>query len=236
MAVFYTGIGASHTCPDRVSGARLAPSAIIVRDGCVLLARRPEGKSFAGLWETPGGKAEEGEDARATLARELREELGCESVIGEGVAEAWLSPPVTSQCYRIPFYVCTLLGEPRPLVASELRWCTAEEAVALPLTPASAHVVERGVVARVLATLLRRFRDSAADALADEVAVLIRRGVVDSHSPAADALLDYCDSSTLPRGIYLSRSEAREVAVALFRSDSGSLDPDGLGKRLRDLL
>ena len=32
--------------------------ALIDRDGRVLLAQRPEGKSIAGLWEFPGGKVE----------------------------------------------------------------------------------------------------------------------------------------------------------------------------------
>ncbi len=39
----------------------------------------------------------------------------------------------------------------------------------------------------------------AADALADEVSVLIERKVVDTRSPAADALLDYRDPPTSPR-------------------------------------
>ena len=50
--------------------------ALVDRDGRVLLARRPEGKPMAGLWEFPGGKVEEGETPEAALARELREELG----------------------------------------------------------------------------------------------------------------------------------------------------------------
>ena len=45
------------------AGEVLAPSAIIVRDGKILLALRPEGKSQGGKWETPGGKAEPGETA-----------------------------------------------------------------------------------------------------------------------------------------------------------------------------
>ena len=50
--------------------------ALIDRDGRVLLAQRPEGKSMAGLWEFPGGKIETGETPEVALIRELEEELG----------------------------------------------------------------------------------------------------------------------------------------------------------------
>ena len=41
-----------------------------------LLASRPEGKAYAGYWEFPGGKYEDGEMGKEALARELQEELG----------------------------------------------------------------------------------------------------------------------------------------------------------------
>lgn len=55
----------------------------------------------------------------------------------------------------------------------------------------------------------------AADALADEVAALVRRRVIDSRSPAADALLDYRDPPTTPRADRLAVLEAeRDAATA----------------------
>lgn len=50
--------------------------ALFDADGRVLIAQRPAGKALAGRWEFPGGKLEPGEDPRAGLERELREELG----------------------------------------------------------------------------------------------------------------------------------------------------------------
>ncbi|CAM3760560.1 (deoxy)nucleoside triphosphate pyrophosphohydrolase [Cohnella lubricantis] len=63
--------------------------AAIVEDeaGRLLIARRREGKSQAGLWEFPGGKLEPGETAQACIARELREEMNIEvepgAILGE---------------------------------------------------------------------------------------------------------------------------------------------------------
>ena len=53
----------------------VAAAALLDDQGRVLLARRPPGKSMAGLYEFPGGKAESGETLEGCLARELREEL-----------------------------------------------------------------------------------------------------------------------------------------------------------------
>ena len=53
--------------------------ALIDRDGRVLIAQRPIGKSMEGLWEFPGGKIEPGETPEDALIRELYEELGIET-------------------------------------------------------------------------------------------------------------------------------------------------------------
>lgn len=51
--------------------------------GRILLARRTEGRDLAGLWEFPGGKIDPGETPEQALVRELREELGIETRVGD---------------------------------------------------------------------------------------------------------------------------------------------------------
>jgi hypothetical protein len=46
---------------------------------------------------------------------------------------------------------------------------------------------------------LRTFDQIAADRMADEIALLVRRKEIDARSPAADALLDYREPSTSER-------------------------------------
>jgi len=50
--------------------------AVFVKDGQVYLQRRAHEGRFAGMWEFPGGKVEQGETPAAALAREIKEELG----------------------------------------------------------------------------------------------------------------------------------------------------------------
>ncbi len=58
-------------------------AAIIIRNGKIFIARRPEGKSLAHHWEFPGGKQEPGESLPQTLHRELNEELNINAEIGD---------------------------------------------------------------------------------------------------------------------------------------------------------
>lgn len=61
--------------PDRKEVA-VAVGVLVRPDGRFLLTSRPPGKVYAGYWEFPGGKVEEGETVEAALRRELIEEIG----------------------------------------------------------------------------------------------------------------------------------------------------------------
>lgn len=56
-------------------GPLVGTSAVVVRDGAVLLGRR-KGAHGAGEWSFPGGKVDPGERAAQAVARELEEETG----------------------------------------------------------------------------------------------------------------------------------------------------------------
>lgn len=70
------GFDVVETKVDLVPTVHVSAAAIFNLEGEVLLAKRPEGKALAGLWEFPGGKLKEGELPETALMRELGEELG----------------------------------------------------------------------------------------------------------------------------------------------------------------
>jgi 8-oxo-dGTP diphosphatase len=79
--------GAKVECPScgLVHYANHVPAAaalVVDEDGRLLLARRAY-EPDAGLWDTPGGFFDEGEEPRAGLVRELREEAGVEIAVEE---------------------------------------------------------------------------------------------------------------------------------------------------------
>lgn len=63
--------------PDRPV-TEVAVGVLLKSDGAFLLTSRPVGKAYAGYWEFPGGKLEQGESVEQALRRELHEELGIE--------------------------------------------------------------------------------------------------------------------------------------------------------------
>lgn len=63
----------------------VAVGILIADGGQYLLTTRPPGKAYAGYWEFPGGKLEQGETVEQALRRELQEEIG----VVVGAVQVW---------------------------------------------------------------------------------------------------------------------------------------------------
>jgi len=120
----------------------VAACALVDPDGRVLIARRPEGKSMAGLWEFPGGKVEDGERPEATLIRELKEELAID------VTETCLAPlTFASHAYEgfhllMPLYVCRRWdGTVTAREGQELAWVRPNQLAGYPMPPADVPLI-----------------------------------------------------------------------------------------------
>jgi len=120
----------------------VAAVALVDRDGRVLIAQRPQGKSMAGLWEFPGGKVEEGESPEAALIRELKEELAVDTV------ESCLAPfTFASHAYDefhllMPLYVCRKWeGRVTPQEGQEIAWVAPMRLKDYPMPPADKPLI-----------------------------------------------------------------------------------------------
>jgi 8-oxo-dGTP diphosphatase len=120
----------------------VAAAALVDADNRVLLSKRPEGKSLAGLWEFPGGKVDAGETPEEALRRELKEELNIE------VCETCLAPfTFASHSYAafhllMPLFLCrTWEGDIAPQEGQEVAWVRARRLADYPMPPADAPLV-----------------------------------------------------------------------------------------------
>lgn len=107
----------------------------------MLVAKRPEGKPLAGLWEFPGGKVEAFETPERALIRELDEELG--------VVPARLTPlTFASHTYPqfhllMPVYACRKWrGTVTAREGQELAWVGPGALAAYSMPPADEPLKE----------------------------------------------------------------------------------------------
>jgi 8-oxo-dGTP diphosphatase len=120
----------------------VAAAALVDADNRVLISKRPEGKSLAGLWEFPGGKVDPGETPEEALRRELHEELGID------VCETCLAPfTFASHGYKdfhllMPLFLCrNWEGDASAREGQELAWVRAKRLADYPMPPADAPLV-----------------------------------------------------------------------------------------------
>ena len=116
--------------------------AAIIRSGDMIFATQRGYGDFKDGWEFPGGKIEEGETPKEALAREIREELEADIIVGDHlvtVEEDYPSFYLSMQC----FWAELADGSHMKLVEHEAaRWLCFNELDSVDWLPADIKVVE----------------------------------------------------------------------------------------------
>jgi 8-oxo-dGTP diphosphatase len=115
--------------------------AIIEKDSKVLATQRSASMSLPLKWEFPGGKLNEGESPEECLRRELREELGIETSVGQ---------PRPSTTHQYPSFSVTLYPFICKIISGEIIlhehsamvWLRPEELRTLDWTEADLPVIK----------------------------------------------------------------------------------------------
>lgn len=116
--------------------------ALVDTDSRILLAQRPEGKSFAGYWEFPGGKIETGETPEAALIREIREELGVETQDSCLAPVSFASHPYDDFHLILLLYVCRRWqNTPQALEGGALEWVRPQRLRDYQMPPANLEFI-----------------------------------------------------------------------------------------------
>jgi 8-oxo-dGTP diphosphatase len=119
----------------------LVTAAILEQEGRVFIAKRRPGKHMGGKWEFPGGKIEPGESAEESLARELREELGVEAVVGVFLCRCSYAGDGVSLDLLV-YRASIVSGTPQLLEHQEMSWVRPEELLSYDLADSDRKVVE----------------------------------------------------------------------------------------------
>ena len=122
--------------------------ALIDCDGRVLLAKRPESKTMAGLWEFPGGKIELGETPETALIRELNEELGINTAASCLAPLTFASHSYDASEKRAAFHLLMMLyvcrrwrGRPQPIEGGTLKWVRPQQLRDYPMPAADIPLI-----------------------------------------------------------------------------------------------
>jgi mutator protein MutT len=98
----------------------------VVKDGALLIDRRPDAGLLGGLWEFPGGKIEAGETPAASAVREVKEELGIDVEVVTHLGN--VDHTYSHFSVTLHTYICRHLdGEPQPLEVADVRWIHPDE-------------------------------------------------------------------------------------------------------------
>lgn len=119
-----------------------AVAGILFRDNKVLVAERPPNKPYAGYWEFPGGKIEEGEQGLDAIKRELHEELGIEVMSARHCFDHTHQYPDKKVLLEV-WLISEFSGELHGKEQQVLRWVTMTEIESLRVLEGNWSILEQ---------------------------------------------------------------------------------------------
>ena len=110
----------------------------------MLICQRPDGGSFPGYWEFPGGKREPGETVDECLRREVREELAMQ------ITPVHALSPIDHDYPRGPIrlhpFICAHdNGEPQLLACQDAAWVKPQDLARYRFPPANDSLLAEAV-------------------------------------------------------------------------------------------
>ena len=122
----------------------VAAGILLDAEGRYLLGQRPEGKPYAGYWEVPGGKIENGESVFAALKRELQEELGIDIESSEDLVVLEYDYPHAYVRLHVSI-IRKWIGIPKGCEGQSLSWQLLVDTIPTvePLLPAAWPMLEK---------------------------------------------------------------------------------------------
>ena len=116
-------------------------AAVIRKDDRVFATARGYG-DYKGGWEFPGGKIEPGETSQQALAREIREELDTDILVGDLIDTIEYDYP-TFHLSMDCFWCSIRSGSLTLREAEAARWLTAEKLDSVEWLPADRSLIEK---------------------------------------------------------------------------------------------
>jgi 8-oxo-dGTP diphosphatase len=122
----------------------VAAGILLDAEGRYLLGQRPEGKPYAGYWEVPGGKIENGESVFEALKRELQEELGIDIESSEDLVVLEYDYPHAYVRLHVSI-IRKWIGVPKGCEGQSLSWQLLGDTIptVAPLLPAAWPMLEK---------------------------------------------------------------------------------------------
>lgn len=99
----------------------LVTAGIIINGERILICQRHRADKYGLQWEFPGGKVGDGEELKASLRRELQEELAIDADVGDEVFR--LQHRYPDRHVEVVFFrVASFRGQPRNVVFESIEW------------------------------------------------------------------------------------------------------------------